>query len=855
MDADNKNESAENSSSDGKTETDPSFKKPVLIGKIGRLPRKVLQQRTSSNPNLSEEIKENHKHVEKTDLTEKYYENTDQTPSSATSQILENKYTLLYKEPIWSGLPQKAGIDYVFEVLKNGTIIETINLMSRPFWVFGRLADCSISMQHPTISRYHAILQYRSESSESDVPGFYIYDLGSHTRLKPKVYTRIQVGHMLKLGCSTRSYILNGPESDQEEESELSVTELRQKSAEELHRLEEEAKATALQAEKEREEKLKKEEERGIDWGLGEDADEETDLSENPFAQTTNEELYLDDPKKALRGFFEREGLDLEYDCTEQGIGQFLCKVELPVDNELGRPIVAEVLHKGKKKEAVVQCALEACRILDRYGVLRQATHESRKRKAKNWEENDYYDSDDDTFLDRTGAIEKKREKRMNAKIPQKAETYESLVEKEKSFAASIADLEKQLAVAQKDSLSGASNNEEDSLDTFMKELKESKPDKEAISKLKLELTHTKAEHANIVRLINIAKPASLPPLSPHYSSVPSTSKDSSSKGFPIIGKRKKTKMQLPEKPLPEQTSLNINTSEVEEEDEEVEENEDSNNRGEITENSGTDTNVLSEREDAEDMEQDVEEGSESSLSSNEEGSNTRELSSIKSLHSTMTFKKFEKILKKGLPPFADKHQEKLEKILNNLKKLAANEDRMHVDWKILAAKKRKVMKLISDLKNCKPNEKLEHKVSSELNRILSELNTMTEQKYKVIDKVKKMGHEIKTISNAIDKDFREYKREMSKILDESEDASASGSSGINRNDNVSSEGNISNDDRLETDERKKKKNQRRIQQRQERAESERQRGYEEDALREDYNMWIPPSGQTAFYLGLVITS
>jgi hypothetical protein len=161
---------------------------------------------------------------------------------------------------------------------------------------------------------------------------------------------------------------------------------------------------------------------------VGEDADEEADLAENPFAQTNNEDLYLDNPKKALRGFFEREGLDLEYDCTEQGMGQFLCKVELPVDDETGRPVFAEVLHKGKKKEAVVQCALEACRILDRHGLLRQATHESRKRKPKNWEENDYYDSDDDTFLDRTGAIEKKREMRMKAKEPQRAETYESLV-------------------------------------------------------------------------------------------------------------------------------------------------------------------------------------------------------------------------------------------------------------------------------------------------------------------------------------------------------------------------------------------------------------------------------------------
>lgn len=172
---------------------------------------------------------------------------------------------------------------------------------------------------------------------------------------------------MLKLGCSTRTYILNGPTDDTEEESELTITELKQKRLDELqHREQEKNKQVELK---------KKQEARGVDWGLGEDADEETDLSENPYAQTNNEELYLDNPKKALRGFFEREGLELGYDCTEQGMGQFLCKVELPLDDEMGRPIFAEVIHKGKKKEAVVQCALEACRILDRHGVLRQATH------------------------------------------------------------------------------------------------------------------------------------------------------------------------------------------------------------------------------------------------------------------------------------------------------------------------------------------------------------------------------------------------------------------------------------------------------------------------------------------------
>lgn len=99
-----------------------------------------------------------------------------------------------------------------------------------------------------------------------------------------------------------------------------------------------------------------------------------------------------------------------------------ICRVELPITDSVGRSIVAEFTHKGKKKECVAQCALEACRILDRNGLLRQANHEPRKRKIESSD-----DDNDDEFYDRTAEAAEKR-KRKAATEESVTLSYEQLV-------------------------------------------------------------------------------------------------------------------------------------------------------------------------------------------------------------------------------------------------------------------------------------------------------------------------------------------------------------------------------------------------------------------------------------------
>ena len=465
-----------------------------------------------------------------------------------------------YQEPSWGGVSDKP---YSLEILKNGTIVDTFKLEGKSHFTVGRLPICDVPFEHPSLSRYHAILQFKTAPSPEKPVGFYLYDLDSthgtqHNKRKcfPRTFYRLRVGHMLRFGGSTRTAILQGPDEDQEEESELSVTELKALAAEKAQKKAEEEERLKRLAEEAEKDKEMKETSRGISWGMDDEPEDQfPDMEKNPFAElANNESLYIDDPKKCLSNWFNREGYDLEYKVEEKGFSQFSCRIELPVD---GQPNFAEAEVKGKKKEAVVQAALEACRVLDRLGLLKQSQQTRMERKVKKWEDDDFYDSDEDEFLDRTGDIEQKRKRRMRMAGVQKdtVETYDSLTKKFEELEKEQIDTEEKLnhLQRQKAQLEQAATEDND-LDNYMKNLKKGDTiNKEAVTRLKVRLQQLSTERERLVKLIKITRPTNMPELKPDIT-VPAKPKASimigkvGSRGF--VGKIKSVTRSSVAKPI-----------------------------------------------------------------------------------------------------------------------------------------------------------------------------------------------------------------------------------------------------------------------------------------------------------------
>jgi pSer/pThr/pTyr-binding forkhead associated (FHA) protein len=117
----------------------------------------------------------------------------------------------LYQAPDWEEPPPDTeGVS--LDVVKTGTILDTIEVPEKSFLIMGRSKEADIVAEHPSTSRLHAVLQFQGSAA-------YLVDCGSthgttlnQKKLKPFLYHRVHVGAQFTLGQSTRSYVFNAPE-------------------------------------------------------------------------------------------------------------------------------------------------------------------------------------------------------------------------------------------------------------------------------------------------------------------------------------------------------------------------------------------------------------------------------------------------------------------------------------------------------------------------------------------------------------------------------------------------------------------------------------------------------------------
>ena len=135
----------------------PSMPPPTLPPPMPK--QKLDSMKTPTEANVKEKDSTNVKseaaagsHTESTDKPEqRKNENELNKSNKSPAELAQAKsIPLAYQEPSWGGLPTTK---YSVEVLKNGTIIDNIELKDKSFFVIGRLANCDIVMEHPSLSR------------------------------------------------------------------------------------------------------------------------------------------------------------------------------------------------------------------------------------------------------------------------------------------------------------------------------------------------------------------------------------------------------------------------------------------------------------------------------------------------------------------------------------------------------------------------------------------------------------------------------------------------------------------------------------------------------------------------------
>ncbi|KAJ1722384.1 hypothetical protein LPJ53_003178 [Coemansia erecta] len=397
---------------------------------------------------------------------------------------------LKYTPPSDGCVPQH---QYTLDVIKDGQILESHDIAcgDKTFFTFGRLPVCDFPMEHGSISRYHAVLQF----TENDVA--HIHDLGSaHGTLVNKepvvagVPKPIDIGDQIRFGASSRIWILN-----------TSDTELIEKHDAERYRI-------AQESAQQREQTRVSDSARDND-GDRDDSDDGNDLygwKRNPNA------AYHRDPVKYLKELLVE--MDYKYKPEIQNIDdsesfgkrggsrQVSVRISLPFDDAEGNPLYGA--GRGQRRQDAERLAcLDALEELDRRGFLNLDNSRHGSGGKRDGEDNINEDSDDSDFYDFTKPVKVKHSNN-------KAETFESLTKK-------LDILEEDMVLARRelDKLSGsavdstAGGNDDDEIDSYMKAMEQGEQTKSK-KKLESKLVELQDQKLRLTELLGIVAPDSI---------------------------------------------------------------------------------------------------------------------------------------------------------------------------------------------------------------------------------------------------------------------------------------------------------------------------------------------------------
>ncbi|KAL1538830.1 kanadaptin [Salvia divinorum] len=416
--------------------------------------------------------------------------NSSENPSNGETKQEQPSSNLAvpYKIPPWSAPP---GDEFFLEILKDGAIINRYDVNEKGAYMFGRVDICDFVLEHPTISRFHAVLQFKSDR------GAYLYDLGSthgtfinKNEVKKRIYVDLHVGDVLRFGHSSRLYIFQGPSELMPPEADLK----RLRKAK-MQQDTKDMEASLLRA------KIEASRADGISWGMGEDAVEELEDEAEEITWQTYKGQLTEKQEKTRDKVIKR----LEK----------IAHMKKEIDAIRAKDIAQGGLTQGQQTQ-IARNEQRMSQIMEELENLEETLNESiresigakagklprGKHKGPMGDDEEDYMSDDDEFYDRT----EKSSKPKNGES-QSVETADSLLDKKDALVKQIEDKEKLLVDEDKPAEVNEIAEAGDALDAYMSAVS-SQLVSDKKGKIQKELSALQSELDRIVYLLRIADPS-----------------------------------------------------------------------------------------------------------------------------------------------------------------------------------------------------------------------------------------------------------------------------------------------------------------------------------------------------------